>query len=717
MNPYDPTSPSANETVYPEYEWSLEDVSQTTASVAAVAPRPNASIRRLPLQPIMPIKPIMPVKPILLKNPVSGRYRATTGSWILELRVDVDRTRPMQRVSGDFFHVSGATTSYFGSFRVESPTVTFTSTTATIVGTGSYSYSTSYPKVQITIPRTTIFQTPAAATLQFISLANAPGAQYVCAFESRYFRTVQYEQDYEQGVTLFSSYNTGSLTSGGAARNLSVSASYAEAGIEMQMAGTTTSIPTAEAGSNLKWSNSELHAAMVNHFSLWQDIPQWKVWMFGAYAHETGPGLYGIMFDQQGKQRQGCATFHQGIGGSSADKLRLQLYTYVHELGHCFNLLHSWQKSYAVPAVPNRPSALSWMNYPWNFPGGATAFWNAFPFQFDDQEVLHLRHAYRDAVIMGGNNFASGSALESLVNPQAFAEPLIDNSGLKLELESPKNFALGEPVVLDIKLSSTDSRGKSVNAHLHPNMGLVQIGIRKPGGQVVIYEPLIEHCVASEMVKLDEAQPAIYESAYIGFGKDGFYFDQPGSYQVRASYMAMDGSEIISNILSLRVSSPHNKADEDVADLFFGDDQGSLLYLLGSDSDSLQSGNDAFDLVIDKHGKHPLAVYARLVKGINAGRGFKSITADKKMVVRETQTEQSVKLLSSVVDSSEAGNGVDNITLNRTMRALAKVHKKAGKDKAAKETMDRMVSIFTKKGLKPRVLQTIQADAIAALEE
>jgi hypothetical protein len=65
----------------------------------------------------------------------------------------------------------------------------------------------------------------------------------------------------------------------------------------------------------------------------------------------------GIMFDQLGPQRQGCAVFHQGIGGTTADKLRLQLYTYVHELGHCFNLLHSWQKSLATPPGTNRPGS------------------------------------------------------------------------------------------------------------------------------------------------------------------------------------------------------------------------------------------------------------------------------------------------------------------------------------------------------------------------
>jgi hypothetical protein len=43
-------------------------------------------------------------------------------------------------------------------------------------------------------------------------------------------------------------------------------------------------------------------------------------------------------------------------------------------------------------------------------PRGAAAFWAAFPFQFDDLELAHLRHGFRNAVIMGGNPFGTGGS-------------------------------------------------------------------------------------------------------------------------------------------------------------------------------------------------------------------------------------------------------------------------------------------------------------------
>jgi hypothetical protein len=654
----------------------------------------------------------IPVAPIpIIYNTVSGRYRSQDVGFQLELRVDVDGRRRMNRLSGDFYSVSGGTTTYFGSLVVDSVSMTVTPSLVTVQGLGRYTWAAGAPVLRVTIPRTRIFQRRSPATAQFLTASGSPGASYVCPFVSVYFRTVQYELDRVSDVTtpVFASYNTGSLPSGCPGRTLSVPGAYAEAGIEMQTAGIWDVVPVAEAGSNVKWSDSELHASMVKHFSLWADSPQWKVWQLAAQSHEIGPGLYGIMFDQQGKQRQGCAVFHNGIGGTTSDKLRLQLYTYVHELGHCFNLLHSWQKSYAQPPTPNRPDSLSWMNYPWNYPdGGAATFWSRFCFQFDDLEVIHLRHAFRNNVIMGGNPFIVGSAVE---DPEAFSNPIEDNSGLRLELRAKGSFALGEPVVVEIKLATTDTRGVQVVKYLHPNEGFVQIGIKKPSGEVAVYEPLMEHCIAEGVTTLNDKQPSIYESAFISYGKGGQYFDQIGAYQLRALYYAPGGSLVFSDVINLRVRSPHSDTDEEVADLLLGDEQGTLLYLLGSDSEFLKKGNEAFEKVLKDYPDHPLAVYPQLVKGFNAGRAFKTITEDKVLTVRQPRYSEAISLLSSVVDVSERGQGVDNITLDTTMIRMANNQKTSGDSKGAKETAERMLDIFSKKSLRPHIMQLIEEQA------
>lgn len=653
-----------------------------------------------------------PIEPISITRRVSGAYKSNTQPWELVLRVDTDGNRPTRRFSGDFNRTSGWTKSYFGSFIVDYPAIYTTATQVTIIGYAKTTWATSYNKIQVTIPRNTIFQPPATATVQFMTASNVKGAKYSCAYDSGYFRTVQLEQDREQDVTPFISYNTGSLPSGGPARTLTVAKAYAEAGIGIQDTGMSNIINTSAAGPDTKWNNSELHLAMQNNFSRWRNDPQWKVWLFHANKHVNGPGLYGIMFDQQDKQRQGCAAFYQGVGGSTATKLRDQLYVCVHELGHCFNLFHSFHKTYMIPPMPNRPAALSWMNYPQNYPGGSGAFWSAFPFQFDTLELIHLRHAFRDNIIMGGNPFGIGAALE---DPRAFADVVDDQSGLELNVRAPKSFAFGEPVYIETKLGLTDTRGRTahIGKQLDPNCGIVQFAIQKPSGQVYVYEPPIEQCILPEATSLDmKTMPAVYNSSYIGYDKaHGQIFDQPGTYKVRAVYYALDGSEVVSNIERINVRSPLSQADQEAAELMLGDEQGMLLYLSGSESPYLQNGNDALDLMLDKYGDHSLATHARLAKGSCMAREFKTIDENFKVSVRKPDIDSATELLGSVVTDSEGVEGVDNITLNKTIDLLASCQAECGKKKEAQDTAKQLYSVFQKKKLNPLVLNQIKTQS------
>ena len=718
----DPTLVIGDSSIPPNMEMSVEDVARATANGGALLDEPPplpeqvrvgrivgeaALVEGGALHPTVPLQPLAAAEPILLKRSVSGRYRGA-GSVQLELRVDADGRRPMRKVSGDFYTQSGATLSYFGSFIVHAPTISVGWNEVVMDGIGSFSWSAGYPRIRVTIPRTYIFNPPAAATLQFFSLGGAPGAVYSCPFASPYYRTVQLEEDRVAGVTPLVSYVTASLPAPPPNSVLSVQAAYAEAGIEVQIAGIHNLVSTSGIGSS--WSDSELHNAMMMHFSLWQNIPQWKVWLLTAHLHDLGPGLLGIMFDLQGAQRQGCAVFHASLGGTSAAKLRDQLYTCVHELGHCFNQSQSVHKQYMNPPQPNRLDALSWMNYPWKFPGGAAAYWSGFAFQFDDQELVHMRHAFRNDIIMGGSPFGTGAAAEAAGR---FEPPLEDGSGLRLELRGRSTFALGEPVVVELKLEATDMRGREVNAQLHPDFGFVEIGIMHPSGRLASYEPPMEHLVIPALVTLDRDRPAIYESAYIGYGRGGLYFDSPGQYQIRAVYYAPDGSRVVSNPMAVRVRSPLSHEEDSAAELLMGEEQGQLLYYLGSDSAYLRSGMEALETLVERHGKSPLAIYGRLVRGVNASREFKTITRENRVQVRKPDHSESIRDLTAVMTASEGGKGLDNISLNLVMRTLADVQEASGDEQEAASTARKMVEVFGRMGLRPQVMRMIEQQAAA----
>jgi hypothetical protein len=237
-----------------------------------------------------------------------------------------------------------------------------------------------------------------------------------------------------------------------------------------------------------------------------------------------------------------------------------------------------------------------------------------------------------------------------------------------------------------------------VHPYLHPNFGLVQLGICKPNGDVMVYRPLMDHCVMGQAVTLGPENPSLEDVIYCGYGKDGFYFDRTGFYQVRAIYNAPDGSRVMSNILHVRVRHPVSVEDEDVADLFFGQDQGTLLYLQGSDSKFLKHGNECFDKVLKQHADHQLAAYVYLIKGLNAGRVFKSIdTMERKMFVRKPQPEESVKLLSRVSEVAERV-GLDAITIDTVNQSIADAHLRTGNKAAAEETQKR-VKVHARKPL------------------
>lgn len=617
---------------------------------------------------------------------ISGLYRGQD----LELRVDVDGTRPMGRVSGDLFTTSGATTSYVGSFVVNVPTVDG----GQIEGTGVFTFAVPTKTVRVSI-------TESAAS------ASVGGVDYPLTFASRFFRTIDLEQDSVTGTVPFVEYNTGALPGplGSNPRTLSLPAAYAEAGIEVRTAPPGV-IPVDGSGGDLAWDDAELHHAMTQQFSLFGNAPAWRLWLLVASRHVGG--YRGIMFDYNDAfQRQGSAVFYDAIKGDSAAAQRAQLRTYVHELGHAFNLLHSWQKNLATPPQPLGPQGgfgdLSWMNYVQNYrPGGESGYWGSFPFQFTDSEVVHLRHGFFRDVVMGANAFGTGAAE---ISP--FEQPVQDESGLLLDLRAKDSFAFGEPVVVELKLATT-GEPRITHSHLHPDTEFTQISITQPSGRTVLYRPMMRHCVDHSLeIRLDATNPAMYRSAYIGHGRDGHYFQQPGDYQVRAQYIAGDGSRIVSSACLVRVRYPVTPADHQVAELMLGEEQGKLFSLLGSDSPTLRAGNEALGEMIDRHGGHPLAVYARMVKGLNAEREFKDITRAKRLRVRPPDPKQSIEQLSRVAREAT----IDNITLNLVMRRWARAEARQGDLDRANAVMDKMVATFEAKGVNPNVMRQIRRQA------
>ena len=108
-----------------------------------------------------------------------------------------------------------------------------------------------------------------------------------------------------------------------------------------------------------------MHDAMQVYWSHFAPKAQSSVWVFFASLHESIPQPYpyrlsnrdqlgGTMFDDIGpNHRQGCAIFEDsfiseapsGDPNPEAWVRRMRFWTAAHEIGHTFNLAHSWQKT------------------------------------------------------------------------------------------------------------------------------------------------------------------------------------------------------------------------------------------------------------------------------------------------------------------------------------------------------------------------------------
>jgi hypothetical protein len=100
------------------------------------------------------------------------------------------------------------------------------------------------------------------------------------------------------------------------------------------------------------------------------------------------------MFDRKTRvndddhNRQGAAVFWEPIQQRFPDDFEKNFKrTYLHELGHTFNLIHTFEHS--LEAAQTSPSV---MNYPEAFGAGPEVFLRQFDFRFDDAESRFLYH-------------------------------------------------------------------------------------------------------------------------------------------------------------------------------------------------------------------------------------------------------------------------------------------------------------------------------------
>jgi hypothetical protein len=378
------------------------------------------------------------------------------------------------------------------------------------------------------------------------------------------------------------------------ARPLGLTGALAEAGIKISLR-TDHTVEDVDSGRAHVWLDAELHAAMearvgnARNASQW---PQWALWGLCGRAGERSR-VAGIMFDtgrDAGPERQGFAVFRghpwfrtlqteppADLAAAAAQSQFLS--TWVHEIGHSLNLAHSGLGL----------GDASWMTQlePFERQNGVRSFLGQFRYQFNAEELRHIRHGDLKSVAMGGDPFRL---------PTGFSEAEAAPTRLELVLRARDEYELMAPVRLEAKLQNLLPRTSLVDSRLQPEAGGIRVFIKKLGGDDVWeHRPLL--CRVGDFAPLllapvghadNELSDRRSEPLDITFGRDGFAFREAGTYVVRCLYPSAAGA-VWSNAVTITVTEPE-PAVQDLREAYFEYDVGLAYYFHGSRSPRLTEG-------------------------------------------------------------------------------------------------------------------------------
>ncbi|MCG6138490.1 MAG: hypothetical protein MET45_28365 [Nostoc sp. LLA-1] len=449
----------------------------------------------------------------------SGLYKGTIGSLNFEARLDVDGTYPQMQFS---LMLSNFSCHYIAHMQSVSDNK----------WEGDIWYRQNSRNVQFgnVTPNKLVAEYISGSTVKLLKFTYKRDNNDLWTGTipriSDYFRLTEFEIDYEEGIDQWLTYNTNSLPRPTDVddEELTVEKSFGRAGIQVTRSGEVNKVSGTGSGVDARWNNQELHDAMLANWSR-NEGTLWAMWVFLAKQFKDDPEsvTFGIMFDTIGSfQRSGTAIFSQsiadfyppGIPNRNAIIQRHHFRTLIHEIGHAYNLLHSWQKTLGTPwisLVVNERGAGSFMNYPSRYPGGEDAFWRDFAFRFSDQELLFLRHAPEAFVNMGtanfGTNHAESAPTRELMQQLSNLDP--NQATLKLELRVNKQrpvFQYMESVALELKLTNISNKPRSVDKTILKDVAHMTISVTRNQSETKQYRSYARPCYAQKEITLQPGQ-------------------------------------------------------------------------------------------------------------------------------------------------------------------------------------------------------------------
>lgn len=637
-----------------------------------------------------------------------------------DLRLDVDGNFPQMTASGTAYSRLTARNHWIASL------------TATKTGwTGDIWYRDSavtFPHTTVTIRvvRPASWRRPTAAIVTFSGGGRPVTRTYT--WTAVRFRPVEFEYDATPDanpVVSVKTHDHPNHPAGLRSETLSIDTVYRRAGFAVTSSGGNGSVPVTGAGANGTWSDAEMHDAMQTYWSHFANAPKWSMWVFSAALHDMGNSLGGIMFDDIGpNHRQGTAIFTEAFisvapGGDTAPAAwvqRMRLWTTAHEMGHAFNLAHSWQKSLGTGWIPllDEPEARSFMNYPYNVAGGETAFFANFEYRFSNAELLFMRHAPARFVQMGNARWFDDHGFES---PDA----ALQASEYRLQVRANRErteFEFLEPVVLEVKLTNEGRDPKLIGSTTLSPQGLVVI-IKPEGKPARQWIPYATVCVEPRAEVLEPGVSA-YESLPLFAGLNGWDVAEPGIYDIHVA-AEVDGNVVFSNPLRLRVAAPKSSEEESLAGEFFTEDVGRALAFSGTVT--LADANETLRETVDRLPESRASIHAAIALAQPLARDFKTLTipetdvpltsvadADGSVAVRRAESDEALTLLKTTT-GDVAAESLGHIGYRREVEVFAEALSQTGDPAAAVSLQTDLAKALSNRGVLESVVKEVEDKA------
>lgn len=547
-------------------------------------------------------------------------------------------------------------------------------------------------------------------------------------FKNRYFHPVEFEFDSTADTSVVRSIETHAHPTRPADlpnETLSIEKVFQRAGFQVTNSGGDSIVPISGAGADSRWSDAEMHDAMQTYWSRFDNRPQWSMWVLFAALHEQGSSLGGIMFDDIGpNHRQGTAIFNNAFisvppAGDAAPEAwvqRMRFWTACHEMGHSFNLAHSWQKQHpadwGTPWIPlaNEPEVRSFMNYPYRVAGGQSAFFTNFEFRFSDSELLFLRHAPARFVQMGNANWFDKHGFEEHDGHSHAATDLTLN--VRVNRSTPI-FEFMEPVVVELKLTNTSTEPKLVSDRLLSEVDHMIVILKKDNQEARQFLPYANYCWLNQTKVLMPGE-SVYESLFISAGRNGWDLAEPGYYTIQvAVHSHQEETEIVSNPLRIRVAPPRSYEEEFLAQDFFSDEVGRILAFDGSRL--LNKGNDTLRQVVDQFGDRPVAVHAQVALGSALAQPYKELvipgTLPEKLIQvnAPNEAEAQAQLSTALVnDAQQAAKTLGHIDFKYYVDRFSDWLVEQGDRQQAQQVQHVLYDTLASRKVSDRVLHSIK---------